>query len=29
MGPASIAVNGFEHGIRQLSALGLPRPYDD
>ena len=29
MGPASIAVGGFEHGIRQLSALGLPRPHDD
>ena len=29
MGPASVAVGGFEHGIRQLSALGLPRPYDD
>jgi probable phosphoglycerate mutase len=26
MGPASVAVGGFEHGIRQISALGLPRP---
>ena len=29
MGPASVAVGGFEHGIRQLGALGLPRPNDD
>jgi broad specificity phosphatase PhoE len=29
MGPASVAVGGFEHGIRQLTALGLPRPDDD
>ncbi|WIM87866.1 acid phosphatase [Candidatus Mycobacterium wuenschmannii] len=28
MGPASVAVGGFEHGIRQISALGLPRPDD-
>lgn len=28
MGPASIAVGGFEHGIRQITALGLPRPDD-
>lgn len=28
MGPASIAVGGFEHGLRQLTALGLPRPDD-
>ena len=26
MPTASIAVGGFEHGIRQISALGLPRP---
>ncbi|WP_428341978.1 acid phosphatase [Mycobacterium sp.] len=26
MPTASVAVGGFEHGIRQLSALGLPRP---
>jgi broad specificity phosphatase PhoE len=26
MGPASIAIGGFEHGIRQITALGLPRP---
>jgi broad specificity phosphatase PhoE len=29
MGPASIAICGFEHGIRQLSALGYPHPNDD
>jgi probable phosphoglycerate mutase len=29
MGPASVAVGGFEHGIRQICALGLPRPHDD
>jgi probable phosphoglycerate mutase len=28
MGPASVAVGGFEHGIRQVSALGLPHPND-
>jgi len=28
MGPASIAICGFEHGIRQLSALGYPHPND-
>jgi broad specificity phosphatase PhoE len=28
MGPASVAVGGFEHGIRQVTALGLPCPYD-
>jgi broad specificity phosphatase PhoE len=26
MPTASVAVGGFEHGIRQISALGLPRP---
>ncbi len=26
MGAASIAVCGFEHGVRQLSALGYPHP---
>lgn len=26
MGAASIAVCGFEHGVRQLSALGCPHP---
>jgi broad specificity phosphatase PhoE len=26
MGPASIALGGFEHGIRQVTALGLPHP---
>jgi probable phosphoglycerate mutase len=29
MGPASVAIGGFEHGIRQITALGLPHPYDD
>jgi broad specificity phosphatase PhoE len=29
MVPASIAICGFEHGIRQLSALGYPHPNDD
>jgi len=29
MGPASVAIGGFEHEIRQLSALGLPLPHDD
>jgi broad specificity phosphatase PhoE len=28
MGPACIAVGGFEHGVRQVSALGLPHPND-
>jgi hypothetical protein len=28
MDPASIAICGFEHGIRQLSALGYPHPND-
>jgi broad specificity phosphatase PhoE len=28
MPPASIALGGFEHGIRQLSALGYPDPND-
>jgi probable phosphoglycerate mutase len=28
MAPASVAVGGFEHGVRQLSALGLPHPND-
>jgi broad specificity phosphatase PhoE len=28
MGPASVAVGGFEHGIRQVTALGLPHPND-
>jgi broad specificity phosphatase PhoE len=28
MAPASVALGGFEHGIRQLSALGYPYPYD-
>ena len=28
MGPASVAVGGFEHGIRQITALGLPSPHD-
>jgi broad specificity phosphatase PhoE len=28
MAPASIALGGFEHGIRQVSALGLPHPND-
>jgi broad specificity phosphatase PhoE len=28
MGPASMAICGFEHGIRQLSALGYPHPND-
>jgi broad specificity phosphatase PhoE len=28
MGPATIAICGFEHGIRQLSALGYPHPND-
>jgi broad specificity phosphatase PhoE len=29
MPPASVAVGGWEHGIRQLGALGLPHPNDD
>jgi probable phosphoglycerate mutase len=29
MGPASIALGGFEHGIRQVRALGLPHPNGD
>jgi broad specificity phosphatase PhoE len=29
MGPASIALGGFEHGIRQVTALGLPHPNGD
>ncbi len=29
MPPASVAIGGFEHGIRQLGALGLPHPNDD
>ena len=29
MPPASVAVSGFEHGIRQLCALGLPHPNED
>ena len=29
MAPASVAVGGFEHGIRQISALGLPGPDDE
>jgi len=28
MAPASVALGGFEHGIRQLSALGYPYPND-
>ncbi|HEY2448709.1 MAG TPA: acid phosphatase [Mycobacterium sp.] len=28
MPPASVALGGFEHGIRQLSALGYPYPND-
>jgi broad specificity phosphatase PhoE len=28
MAPASVAVGGFEHGVRQVSALGLPHPND-
>jgi len=28
MPTASIALGGFEHGIRQVSALGLPHPND-
>ena len=28
MAPASVALGGFEHGIRQLSALGYPHPND-
>jgi probable phosphoglycerate mutase len=28
MPTASVAVGGFEHGIRQIGALGLPRPND-
>jgi broad specificity phosphatase PhoE len=29
MGPASITLGGFEHGIRQVTALGLPHPNGD
>ena len=29
MTAASIAIGGFEHGIRQLSALGYPHPNDN
>jgi hypothetical protein len=29
MGPASIALGGFEHGIRQVTGLGLPHPNGD
>jgi len=29
MGTSSVAVGGFEHGIRQICALGLPRPSDE
>ncbi len=29
MGPASVAVAGFEHGIRQICGLGLPHPSDE
>jgi broad specificity phosphatase PhoE len=28
MAPASVALGGFEHGIRQLTALGYPYPND-
>ena len=28
MPPASVALGGFEHGIRQLGALGIPHPND-
>ena len=28
MAPASVALGGFEHGIRQLKALGYPYPND-
>jgi probable phosphoglycerate mutase len=28
MPPASVALGGFEHGIRQLDALGIPHPND-
>jgi broad specificity phosphatase PhoE len=28
MAPASVALGGFEHGIRQLAALGYPYPND-